>query len=72
MLTKAKENQKKEKTCERRKEEELDKIFKCSFPKCKKDYASLLALNLHIKKKHPSQTTEIPALKKSEREENAH
>jgi hypothetical protein len=37
----------------RRKEEELDKKFKCSHFNCKKYYASALALNLHMRTKHP-------------------
>lgn len=36
----------------RRKEDELDKKYKCVFENCKKEYASTLALNLHIKNKH--------------------
>jgi hypothetical protein len=36
----------------RRTEDELDKKFKCCFDDCKKEYASTLALNLHIKNKH--------------------
>lgn len=36
----------------RRKEDELNKCFKCPYPNCKKDYASTLALSLHIKNKH--------------------
>jgi hypothetical protein len=37
----------------RRKEEELEKKFKCSHFNCKKDYASALALKLHMRTKHP-------------------
>lgn len=36
----------------RRNEEKLTKLFRCCYYPCKKEYASVLALNLHVKKKH--------------------
>lgn len=36
----------------RRKDEEIQKNYPCDFDNCKKEYASKIALNLHIKNKH--------------------
>ena len=36
----------------RRNDEKLTKLFRCCYFPCKKEYASVLALNLHVKKKH--------------------
>ena len=36
----------------RRTKEELIKTYKCPYEKCKKNYASTLALNLHMRIKH--------------------
>ena len=49
----------------RRIEEELDKKFKCSHFKCKKEYASVLALNLHMRTKHPHDEEKKDSEKKS-------
>jgi transcription elongation factor Elf1 len=40
----------------RRSEDELDKCFSCPYENCKKEYASSLALNLHMKTKHNAGT----------------
>jgi hypothetical protein len=50
----------------RRKEEELDKKFKCSHFNCKKEYASALALNLHMRTKHLHDEERKNSSKKSE------
>jgi hypothetical protein len=36
----------------RRKEDELEKKHRCCYDNCKKEYASVLALNFHMKAKH--------------------
>lgn len=43
---------KKKKRQRRRSIDNIEKNFKCSFQDCEKEYASDLALNLHIKNKH--------------------
>lgn len=43
---------KKRRQSKRRNEGELDKCFKCPYEQCTKQYASDLALNLHMKNKH--------------------
>jgi hypothetical protein len=50
------QNQVQKRKIKRRKEEELDKKYACCYENCKKEYASVLALNLHIKTRHQGGT----------------
>lgn len=43
----------------RRTSENLDKKFKCPYHNCWKEYASDLAVNLHIKNKHNGGTKTV-------------
>lgn len=46
------QNQVQRRKIKRRKQIELDKKYACCYENCKKEYASVLALNLHIKIRH--------------------